>query len=520
MSQMYLPFVENTNKIVIKHTRIEINDYILGNSSYLEYLFSVFDPIYHMRFAKGAEYDENNKRLILPRGMNIDTLKKIFNAEPYVDKNHDPVVNTEPLMIKYLTKDDRQLEILKFILGEDKYAYTKTKSQLAINSTTGSGKTFIAVATICITGSRAIIITSSTNWLRQWKDKILEYTQLEEDDLYMLIGKSSINKILSKDPTEYQIFLASHATIQSYGNTHPDGWHAVDALFKHLKCGMKIFDECHLYFDNMYKIDFHSNTRKTLYLTATPARSSRDEDIIYKEYFKNVPSIELFDKSTDPHVNYVGVLFNSAVTPEEIKTYSVGQFNFDRNIYTNILVHKENFLKLVIVMIDFALKINGKVLIYIGINTAIDFIRDYIVSNFPFLQDHIGIYNSVVTNKDSRKNMLTKKIILSTTKSCGAASDIAYLAATMVLAEPFKSAVTARQTLGRCRADNTMYFDCVDLACFRTREYYRCKKPIFNKYAKSCKELLLTDDTLDQKYNEIIEFYKTNQPPVIPVYNE
>lgn len=278
--------------------------------------------------------------------------------------------------------------------------------------------------------------------------------------------------------------------------------------------------EAHLYFDNMYKIDFHSNTRKTLYLTATPARSSRDEDIIYKEYFKNIPSIELFDANTDPHVNYVGVLFNSGVNPEEIKKYSVGQFNFDRNIYTGILVQKEKFLKLVVIMIDIALKIDGKVLIYIGINNAIEFIKMYILDKFPFLDGHIGVYNSVITDKNSRKLMLTKKIILSTTKSCGAASDIAHLSATMVLAEPFKSSVTARQTLGRCRADNTMYFDCVDLGCYRTREYYKYKKPIFNKYAKSCKELFLTDDILDQKYNEVLEYYNSNTPPTIPVYNE
>ena len=512
--QLYLPMEGIQGKIIIKHSRIEIHNYNLGDSSYLEYLFSVFDPIRHERFAKGAEYDYDRKILMLPRGMNIEVLKRIFCSEPYVDRNHDPMAITEPLPIRYLTKDERQLKILKFITGQDEYSYTLTKSQLSVNSTTGSGKTFVTVAAMCLTGSRVMIITSSTNWLRQWKDKIMEYTQLTDKDIFMLIGSSSIDKILSRDPRNYQIFLASHATLQSYGNNHCKGWYAIDELFKHLRISMKVFDEAHLYFDNMSRIDFHSNTRKTLYLTATPARSAHEEDVVYQEYFRNVPAISLFDENTDPHVNYIGMLYNSEPTPDEVRSFSVGQFNFDRNIYTSYLVGKPNFLKMVTILIDMTLKIPGKVLIYIGVNACIDFVRDYIVKEFPFLKNHIGIYNSVITDREARKRMLMKKFILSTTKSCGAASDIANLAVTIVLAEPFKSSVTARQTLGRCRADNTLYIDCVDFSCYRTREYYQKKKAVFNMYAKSCKEIFLDADVLEQRYQAAKANYNIIYPAV------
>ena len=107
-----------------------------------------------------------------------------------------------------------------------------------------------------------------------------------------------------------------------------------------------------------------------------------------------------------------------------------------------------------------------------------------------------------------------KKFILSTTKSCGAASDIADLAVTIVLAEPFKSSVTARQTLGRCRADNTLYIDCVDFSCYRTREYYQKKKVVFNMYAKSCKEVFLDTDVLEQRYQNAKANYNIIYPAV------
>ena len=127
------------------------------------------------------------------------------------------------------------------------------------------------------------------------------------------------------------------------------------------------------------------------------------------------------------------------------------------------------------------LPLNGKVLIYIGTNDAILKVYQYIISEFEFLTNYIGIYTSI-TPPEEKAVALTKKYILSTTKSCGAASDIRDLACTIVLAEPFKSSVLARQTLGRCRADNTLYIDCTDVSCYRTKLYNKQKKNLHNNY--------------------------------------
>ena len=504
-------------KILVKHTRIEIDNYEGGDAPRLEYLFSVRDPIRHEYKIKALEYNPVTKKLLVPRGMDIGMLRNMFMVEPKVDTKPDPYVDGEPIPIKYLARDERQLEILKFILGEDKYFYTKTKSQVAVNSTTGSGKTFVTVATMCVTGCRTIIITSSTNWLNQWKEKILEYTSLSIKDLFMIIGKDSLNKLFNRDPLQYQVFLASHSTIKSYGDSK--GWDKVEELFKYLQCSFKVYDEAHLYFDNMVAIDYHSNTKKTLYLTATPLRSDDSEDIIYQEYFRNVPSIELFDENTDPHVNYLGILFNSNPTPYEVRNYSKGQFNFDRNIYTDYLVNKPNFIKIVDVILGITLPINGKVLIYIGKNEAILNVYNYLVNQYDFLRGHIGIFTSITT-KEEKKTAWDNKYILSTTKSCGAASDIPNLACTVVLAEPFKSRVLARQTLGRCRADNTLYIDCVDMSCYRTRQYYKKKQDTFLKYAKSCKEMYLDDNELDFRSQTIRDKFSTKKLMTMPVFSK
>ena len=504
------------NKIVLKHSRIEINNYELGDCPNLEYIFSVWDPNYHTSFPMGIEYIEEKKQLRLPRGIDISYLKNMFMCEPVVDRNPDPYIMTGPVPIKYLTKDERQSEILKFILGKDQYRYTLSKSQLSINSGTGSGKTFITIASMCFTGSRIIIITSSLNWLEQWKARILEYTPLNENQIYTIAGSGSISKILCRNPLDYQVFLVSHSTIKSYGDKN--GWDKVEDLFAYLKCSMKVYDEAHLYFDNMAKIDFHSNTKKTLYLTATPARSSKDQDTIYQLYFKNVPSISLFDENSDPHVNYVSIHFNSHPKPMDIQKCKSPKYGLDRVKYISYIVNQPNFLKLITIIIDMALNKNGKALIYIGTNEGIKIVYDYIISQFPFLEPYIGIYTSIT--KENKEMQLYRKIILSTTKSCGAASDIYDLRMVINLAEPFRSSVLAQQTLGRCRLDNTLYIDIVDQGFFFTKKYYESKKPTFSQYAKSCKSIVFDDQELENRYNAICAKYNIKKVMCIHIYNK
>ena len=122
------------DKIVLKHSRIEINNYDIGDSPNLEYTFSVWDKTYHTSRLLAIEYDEEKRQLRIPRGVDISYIKNLFFCEPVVNRCPDPYTNTDPIQIKYLPRDERQFKILKFILGKQEYAYTKTKSQLAITS--------------------------------------------------------------------------------------------------------------------------------------------------------------------------------------------------------------------------------------------------------------------------------------------------------------------------------------------------------------------------------------------------
>ena len=67
------------NKILVYRTHIEILDYTLGDVPWIERQYSLYDRIYHRAYPKGMVYDEQNKKLYLPRCTNIDRLKTCYD---------------------------------------------------------------------------------------------------------------------------------------------------------------------------------------------------------------------------------------------------------------------------------------------------------------------------------------------------------------------------------------------------------------------------------------------------------
>lgn len=499
------------HKIEVKHSSIHINDYEMGDCKKLEDLFSIYDKAYFKYFLKILEYIPEQKKLIVPRGLDIPWLEFQFNTKAFIDIKYDSFDRTDIVRMKFLPRDDVQKEALSFMIGEKNYNYTKAKSQLSLNLSTGKGKSYCSIAASAMSLVRSIIITSSISWLNQWKDYILEYTDIQEDEIYMIAGSHTIHRLLKRDMRKYKTILASHDTIKSYGDKY--GWGKITELFKYMKCGYKFFDEAHLNFDNMAKIDFYTNTFKTYYITATPARSDRDENIIFKYYFKNVPAIDLFDGETDPHTNYIAIRYNSKPTVVEINNCMNG-YGFDKNRYSQYIIQKENFYKMFTIVLDIAIRNGKKNVFYIATNNSIKHIYQWIMENFPELENNVGIFTSISEDKEKQ---LDNKIILSTTKSLGAAVDVKGLKMTCVLAEPFKSEVIAKQTLGRTRDDNTAYIDIVDVGFKSQMDYNRSKINLFTKYAKSVNIIELSQMELNTKYQEIMDKRKNIKTMVNPM---
>lgn len=491
-------------KLVVKHNHIEVNDYNLGDCPTLEGLFSIWDKLTHNKYMKILEYIEDENKIIVPRGVDVDYIAKILECKPEVDYNHDPFDIVGDIKLKFLPRDNVQKEALAFMQGVRGYTSNKKKSQLSLNLNTGKGKTYCAITNTSASLYRSIIITSSIDWLNQWKSCILEYTDTLPSEIYMIIGSASIKRLLTKDMSQYKFILASHDTIKSYGDRN--GWRSITELFKYMRVGYKYYDEAHLNFYNMARIDSYTNTYRTYYITATPARSDSDEDVLFGYYFKNIPSINLFDEDEDPHTHYVAIKYNSRPSPLDISKCR-NPYGFDKNAYSGYVVTQPNYYKILHVLIGMALKNGMKNIFYIATNDAIDITYNWIINNYPDIANDVGIFNSRVP-KDKKDAVLEKRIILSTTKSLGTAQDIKGLKMVVVLAEPFRSKVLAKQTLGRTRDKDTYYIEVVDTGFKPITSYFNDKKEIYSKYALSVSVVDMKDDILDEKYNRILDSRK------------
>ena len=481
------------NRIKVTNTSIIIDNYDFHESEKLEHPFEVFDPIIHKVQYVGIYYDKSNRRLYLPGGLDLWWVRKTIDEKYYTRIDPYPYKKIDSIRMKYKPRDREQLETLKFTAGLDEYDGNQYAPQLSINLSTGKGKTYCSIATIAFYQIKSIIITGSNSLLNQWHQNIKEYTNLSDNDIFRISGSDICNMILngaSNKADNASIYLCSHGTLRSFGERY--GWDKVGELFKKLGIGMKFYDECHTNYDNMLMIDFFTNVFKTFYVTATPGRSNWRENHIFQISLKNVPNIDLFDENKDPHTSYVAIKWNSNPSAMDISKCKSLKYGLDRNKYMEYLTKKPEFYDLLRVIMDLVVKCKGRALLYIGTNDGILRVYYWICQNYPEFIGDIGIFTSLVSKEDKMSEK-KKRLLLSTTKSAGLGEHIEGLKMTVVLAEPFKSDILFRQTLGRTRDPDTLYIETVDLGFKYTRKYYYAKLDSANKYAKD-----VSDTTIDK----------------------
>lgn len=489
-------------KIIVRNTCMIINDYNMGDCQPLEDCFRIYDPVTHKMESYGIYYDEDNRRLYLPGGLDIWKIKQYFNTKIYQRKNNHDYKKIQVRM-KYKPRDNQQQEALRFMCGVNEYEQNFHLHQLSVNLNTGKGKTYCSIATISFFGIRSMIITGSNTLLDQWGYNILEYTTLNESDIVHISGSNSIQMILSghsKKAKDGKIFLCSHGTLRSFGDRF--GWDKVYKLFEYLGIGLKFFDEAHTNFENMLMIDYFTNVYKTYYVTATPGRSNWKENRIFQLSIKNVPGIDLFDENNDPHTDYVAIKWNSKPTPQQISACR-NMYGLDRMKYIDYITKNENFYKMMRIIMDLVIQCKGRVLMYIGTNDGILRLYHWIGNNYPEFIGDIGIFTSLLPKQQKMKEK-NKKLLLTTTKSAGLGEHIEGLKMTIVVAEPFKSEIISRQTLGRTRDPNTLYIELVDMGFKYIRKFYYHKLPIFNKYASNVSDTTIDQYELDKRYQNII----------------
>lgn len=477
----------NANAIKINHTHMIIPNYDLGDCEELEKQLSTWDKICYRFNPIGFYYDEEKKELRIPRGLDVSYIERKFPNKPlefsYTPDPYDKVVFT----LKTMPKSDIQKKSIAFLLGEEDFKYTKKYSQQSLNLDTGDGKTYCVIASLTFMRTKSIIITHTESIKKQWKESLTKFTSLSEPYICNISGSSVIDRLIKQIESgknlPYKVYLVNHATIRSYAKTN--GWESITKLFQLLKVGVKVFDEAHLEFENLVRIDLFTNTKKTFYLTANFERSGVEENIVFEKCFKHIVKYGVETKEEKrKHIKYLGVLYNTH--PSQITQASVRNVHgFDKNKYCDYEIEKEKFFEVIHKMLDICMTQEGKILILLSKIKACEIMYDDIIEYLKNINSNysVSIYNSSIPEKD-KVLALEKDIIISTQKSLGTGNDIRGLRS-VIMTEQYSSKIIANQTAGRLREyskdEYTFYIELVDIGFKRAYDMYKKRLPIFKK---------------------------------------
>lgn len=477
------------NKINVNHTSITIFDYNIGDNVYLEKMLSIWNDSYYRFDTKGLEYNPETRQLIIPRGLDLTYIEKSFNTNIEINYKPDPY-DPASFRLKIEPRNDLQRKSISYLLGESPFNYTKKFSQLSLNLDTGDGKTYCVIAALTFMKTKALIITHNNAIKKQWYDSLINMTDLDNGHICNITGSSAIELILKSKNLKYKVYMVNHRTLQVYGEKH--GWDKITELFKKLAIGVKVIDEAHNEFYNTLKIDFHTNTKKTFYLTANFERSEHKENKLFNLCFKNIAKYGIETKNDKrKHIVYIAVIFNSKPSLDT-QASIIGTHGFDKNRYIDYQIKNELIQEVILYLLDFLNTKEGKILILSSKIDSSKIIAEYMRSNYT--DKSTSVYNSEINEKD-KSIALTADIISSTPRSTGTGSDIPGLR-TLIMTEPYSSAITANQIPGRLReysqTEYTYYIELVDRGFSRVYDMYKKRLKHFKNKCVKILELKYT----------------------------
>jgi len=490
-------------KIILYPTRTIIEPYYERNSK-IENALTVWDTVKHCPQFQAFIKDEVNNRLIIPTGFFPNVLLSMYPSYILDDKRklcEDYMVANRAkykITMKYDCRNNIQKEALNFLNKRLSFK-TKIKAmQRYLSLKTGKGKTFCAIKYIVDNRERPIIFIDQDSLGQQWKERIIEYTDTTEDEIFYISGKNSIKKLMkmsSDDILKIKFFICCYRTLTTNIKTNNSS-EDISKLFNKIKVTLKIFDEAHVEYMSIFKIDMISNLR-SIYLSATPKRSDPNEDKVYQNMFKAVQkfSSESLEEKPANYHNIIIYKWNSKPTLlDQAKCNTKYGFSLAR--YCSYIQDEpkydsfEEFLYEVLFNTVLANRKKKKIAILFGTLKLLDKVYNNLIQ-YCKDQGFKLIVNKFNGNTDKAEKMeLLEKtdIILTTDKSFEKGLDVHNLQV-VINTVPFSSDTKLTQTIGRLRElpnKEVIFIDINDIGFDNIkRQLYTKENKVYKKIGKT-----------------------------------
>ena len=488
---------QDPKTIRIYHTHIEVSPYEKGENEKIEKMSSIWDETRYCHVP--LSYFVHDGTLILPRGFNINILEEEFETEAFSIHECDEFDKTKQYVMTTPPRDRLQCEAIDFLTSDGKYKNNGVYSQYVLSLETGNGKTYSAVHSVIKLKMKALIITHQSKIKRQWIKTFETMTNVPHDEL-INIDSNNLKKILD-GKLEGSYYFINHGLIRNIGKYH--GYEAIHDFMKKIKVGIKVIDEAHKEFHNIFTIDSFSDTKKTFYLTATFDRTDPKESRLFKRCFSqackfsNTSVDTTIVKPKRKHIIYAPVVYRSnptslqianAVNNHGFSVIAFSKYAFDEDMNRTIV-------KVFFKIFDLCLEnLEGKILVTAPLITQTEDLANEIKRHLNILGKSllVGTMNSKNEQSENEYYKENADIICTTIKSSGVGTDIKGLRCVINL-EPFSSKITGNQLAGRLREyapdKDTYFFDLIDSAFPRCVDQYKKKIAKNSDLRMKCKEV-------------------------------
>ena len=448
---------------------------------------------------RGYVFDTDADLLYLHRGVDLTYLQRLLINSKVRIHEPDEYDSMEYQFEEVIPpRDQLQVDIIDFFKGINGHANTAGCHQLLLQAGTGTGKTFTASYGACSLSMKTIIFVHTVSLIKQWYNTLIEKHGFPSNRIRLLTTQDLMKAAVDNIDYDADVYIVTHQTFHSAAK-NCGTFTKASKMLKNLKIGLKIIDECHLMFGNILTIDFLSNINKTFYLSATPGRSNKDDNSIFKYVFSSCVRYKRSELSSESIIPKKWVSYNvvsvDTKTPHNVYKYRVlGRGNSMNAIsYGKFVIQrdtKQTHFKCIrdILKQTFIKDENSKVIVFVPLIDLVENLTFFLQTQLSY--DEQFPYDLKIRSMTSRNTSQEKEyakkadVIVTTIQSCGTGVDLPGLT-TAICASPFVSPLTSEQVFGRLRycGKKCFYYDIIDTSIPMDINFWKSRRKTFERLA-------------------------------------
>ena len=366
-----------------------------------------------------------------------------------------------------------------------------------VNNMVPTHNTYLSIAESAFLSARAIIFLPFEKLIVQWVESILKFTDATEKDIMVVQGSKACEKIREGKCSDIKYFIFMIDTIDSYNKRYGD-MNTIEML-RNTNAFVKVIDEVHRDIKAIAMIEALSNFRMNFYMSASPGRSARKENWIFRTLFYSVPRFgSNFQLDQEKHINIVIKKYQFIPTQPQLKKMINARKKWlNTKAYETELISdsssNKDFKQAIQSMLLWAKKQkkkDTKILILTSTIEGTAFMQNIAEEIFP---GETSRYYGSMPSKEEKKKALDQMVICATDTSLGTGSDIPRLQF-VFCAVTYTSWTQVIQMSGRLRKlpdAECVYCEFVNTSFYKTNRQYEKRIPLLTKQSKTGKLLVI-----------------------------